>query len=350
MRRLSEKQKRRLLRHAILSHRRSSRRRGRLYVAPGVRRVNSLRVPERLSFEHNYEETLAFFNRLRYLAGIPRAGLKIDFTTLQDVGPAAALVLAAELDCWRRSARKPIRVLDIHKWNRNVRFLLDEMGLFDLVQVVNPPPSLGQAPLRFIRFKSGKAADGELAKELRIDLEKITGEIPDWQDLYRGLAEAMTNVRQHAYEGSGSGNHERWWMFGAYHSPSKLLTCAFFDRGVGIPATLPRTHRERLAGLLEKLRLPNSDASMIAAAMELGRTRTGLQHQGRGLADVQKFVEHSENGMLRILSRGGQYIYLNGKREPSSLPSPIGGTLIEWTVTLPERETADDRDHQASRG
>ena len=81
---------------------------------------------------------------------------------------------------------------------------------------------------------------------------------------------------------------------GAYHSPSKLLTCAFFDRGVGIPATLPRTHRERLAGLLEKLRLPNSDASMIAAAMELGRTRTGLQHQGRGLADVQKFVEHSE--------------------------------------------------------
>ena len=321
------------------------RRRNRLYVAPGVRRVYSLCVPERLSFEHDYKETLAFFNRLRYLAGIPRTGLKIDFTTLQDIGPAAALVLAAELDCWRLRARKPIRVLDIHKWNRNVRFLLDEMGLFDLVQVVNPPPSLGPAPLRFIRFKSGQAADGELAKELRIDLEKITGEIPGWSNLYRGLAEAMTNVRQHAYEGGGSGNLEKWWMFGAYHNPSKLLTCAFFDRGVGIPATLPRTHRERLAGLLESLRLPNSDAAMIAAAMELGRTRTGLQNQGRGLADMQKFVESSESGILRILSRGGKYTYQDDEKATSSLPSPIGGTLIEWTVTLPGRETADDGDH-----
>ena len=335
MRRLTEKQKRWLARHAELSHRRSLRRRRRVLGARGVKRVHFLRVPEQLSLEYNYEETLAFFNELRYLSGIPRAGLKIDFTTLQDIGPAAALVLAAELHCWKLSALKTVRVLDIHRWNQNVRFLLDEMGLFDLVQVINPPPSLGQPPLRFIRFKSGKAADGELAKKLRIDLEKITGEIPGWSDLYRGLAEAMTNVRQHAYEGGSGGNLERWWMFGAYHKPTKLLTCAFFDRGVGIPATLPRTHTERVAGLLERLGLPNNDASMIAAAMELGRTRTGFQHQGRGLADVQKFVEHSENGALRILSGGGKYTYQGNEKATSSLPSPIGGTLIEWTVTLP---------------
>ena len=124
-------------------------------------------------------------------------------------------------------------------------------------------------------------------------------------------------------------------MFGAYHSPSKLLTCAFFDRGVGIPATLPKTHGERFSGLLESLGLPNNDASLIAAAMELGRTRTGFGYQGRGLTDVQKFVEHFENGMLRILSRGGKYIYHEDETATSSLPSSIGGTLIEWTVRLP---------------
>lgn len=335
MQRLSEKQKRWQLRHAILSQRRSLRRCNRPHVARGVSWTHTLRLPALLSLDNNYKETVAFFDQLRHIATIPRTSLKIDFTTLQEIGPAAALMLAAELHCWRLNALKRLRVIDIDKWNQDVRFLLDEMGLFDLVEVINPPPRLGSPPIRFIRFKSSESVEGSLAQELRVQLERVTGVIPGWSNLYGGLGEAMTNVRQHAYEGDGRGSIQRWWMFGAYDSRSKLLTCAFFDRGVGIPATLPKTHGEWLAGLLAKVGEPNNDASMIEAAMELGRTRTKLRHQGRGLADVQKFVEHSENGMLRILSRGGQYIYLNGKKETSSLPSPIGGTLIEWTVTLP---------------
>ena len=342
MRRLSEKQKRWQVRHAAGIERRRLRRRTRSGTSREPGHPLSLSLPERLSFERNYRETTAFFDALREEAAA-RVPLRIDFTTLREVGPAAALVLAAELDCWRLRQKHRIRVLDIARWDRDIRHLLDEMGLFDLVRVINPPPPV-EAPrpaLQFIRFKSGKLADGTLAQDLRTDLEAVTGRIPGWQHLYRGLAEAMTNVRQHAYpsaddSGSAHGAIQKRWMCGAYEAERKLLTCSFFDRGVGIPATLPRTHpRERIRGVLSRLRLSEDDASLIAAATEIGRTSTDAGHQGRGLADVMAFVRQSKYGRLRILSRRGKYTYDSaGRRDTSSLPSSIGGTLIEWEIEL----------------
>ena len=341
MKRLSAKQKRWQIRHAKRSARRRLRRRGRRVM---VRTPGQLLLPETLSFKKNYEKTITFFNDLREASG-RRIPLKIDFTTLRHVGPAAALVLAAELDSWRLMGRHRIRVLDIDRWNQDIRYILGEMGLFELVRVANPPPNLNsnRPSIRFIRFKSSDVADGELATYLRTDLEVVTGQIPGWQHLYRGLAEAMTNVRQHAYSSDSHGtsmhsNIRKWWMCGAYDQRRKILTCSFFDRGVGIPATLPRTHAwERIREFLKEWRLSENDASLIAAATAMGRTSTGAGHQGRGLADVKEFVKRSGGGgRLRILSREGQYIYEGeGKERTSLLSSSIGGTLIEWEVTLP---------------
>lgn len=342
MRRLSEKQKRWLVKHAKRNERRRLRHRPHPSLIQNSSKTQSLAIPETLSFAKNYVKTASFFSNLRKAAR-KRILLKIDFTTLHEIGPAAALVLAAELDCWRIGRRHRIRVLDIDKWNQDIRYILDEMGLFDLVKVVNPPSSIksDRPSIHFIRFKSSDVADGNLARDLREDLEEVTGQIPGWQHLYRGLAEAMTNVRQHAYTSkyqkpSTHNEIQKWWMFGAYDKEQKILTCSFFDRGVGIPATLPRTHtRERIRGVLNKLGLSEDDASLIAAATEIGRTRTGSEHQGRGLVDVMEFVKQSRGGRLRILSRRGKYLYdEQGKGNTSPLPLSIEGTLIEWEITL----------------
>ena len=342
MKRLSAKQKRWQIKRAKLSERRRLRRRKYPQQVRIRRKVHLLSLPNMLSFENNYEKTVKFFDNLRDAVErhIP---LKIDFTTLQHIGPAAALILAAELDCWRLKRRHQIRILDIDRWNQDIRYVLDEMGLFDLIRVVNPPSPMGsnRPPIHFIRFKSSDVADGRLAVDLRTDLEIITGQIPGWQHLYRGLSEAMTNVRQHAYPPDDQGKPvhdmtQKWWMFGAYDESRRLLTCSFFDRGVGIPATLPRTYtRERIWGVLNRLGLPEDDASLIAAATVMGRTSTGAEHQGRGLTDVMEFVKRSMGGRLRILSRRGQYIYEGEDRDHTSLlPLSIGGTLIEWKITL----------------
>ena len=358
MRRLSEKHKRWLVRHAERSEHRRLRRQKRLPTRRIPRQVHHLSLPAVLSFERNYREAIDFFNKLRQAAE-RRVPLRIDFTTLREVGPAAMLVLAAELDCWRLRQEHRIRVIDITNWDQGIRGILDNMGLFDLVKVSNPPPPVGttRLPLHFIRFKSSNLADGDLAVDLRTDLEAVTGKIPGWQHLYRGLAEAMTNVRQHAYP---QANHEntrynkvqKWWMCGAYNDNTKVLTCSFFDRGVGIPKTLPKTHGwEKIRGVLSGLGLmKKDDASLIAAATAMGRTRTGAKHQGRGLADVMEFVRKSQGGKLRILSRRGQYIYeKEGHERASPLPLSIGGTLIEWEITLQQTEVGDDGNSHRER-
>ncbi len=357
MRRLSEKHKRWLVWYAERSERRRLRRHKHLPTRRIPRQVHLLSLPAVLSFERNYHEAIRFFNKLRQAAE-RRVLLRIDFTTLREVGPAAMLVLAAELDCWRLGQKHRIRVLDIANWDQHIRSILDEMGLFDLVKVSNPPPPVGATrfPLRFIQFKSGDVADGNLARDLRTDLEAVTGKIPGWQHLYRGLSEAMTNVRQHAYP---PGNHkntkygkvQKWWMCGAYDSDARVLTCSFFDRGVGIPKTLPRTHGwEKIRSVLSTLSLmKKDDASLIAAATVMGRTRTGAKHQGRGLADVMEFVRKSQGGKLRILSRRGRYIYEKEGHKTSPLPLSIGGTLIEWEITLQRMEVGDDGNSHRKR-
>ena len=238
-------------------------------------------------------------------------------------------------------------MLDIDRWDQDIRYILDEMGLFELVKVKNRPPHVtsNRPPIHFIRFRSSGLAVGELAQKLRKDLEIVTGQIPGWRHLYRGIAEAMTNVRQHAYPANSKekpvhGSIQKWWMFGAYDADRRLLTCSFFDRGVGIPATLPVKYTwEKIRSALSRLGLglPEDDASLIAAATVIGRTSSDARHQGRGLADVMAFVERSEGGRVRILSRRGRYLYDGGKKRTSLLPSPIGGTLIEWEMILPKR-------------
>ena len=364
MRRLSEKHKRWLERHAALSLRHRLRRRRNSYdMKKREAIVHAISLPRVLSFENNYAETSNCFSGIRsiHLSAIKDTTrkavhtsrrvpvrLEIDFTTLKNVGPAASLVLAAELDCWRMDHKRPVRVLNIADWDHDVHHLLNEMGLFNLIKVKNPP-YLSKSSLKsshFIPFKSSYGAEGYLARDLRSDLERITGNIPGWQHLYAGLTEAMTNVRQHAYpnedEDIWSPNTRKWWMCGAYDSDRRLLTCSFYDRGVGIPATVPRTHpMERVREWLGKMGLPENDGSLIAAATDIGRSRTGAAHQGHGLADMKKFIEHSGGGVrgrLRILSKRGKYLYDgHGAGVSEVLPSPLGGTLIEWEIALAER-------------
>lgn len=301
-----------------------------------------LTIPKTLSFENNHQETVSFFDSLRGLTEDRAVRLTIDFTQLRNIGAAAALVLAAELECWRMNQLRRIRIVDIHDWDPFILHLLTTLGLFSLVRVSNPPPPPLKIPqFHFIRFQSHHLADGDLALPLRAALEQITGEIPRWKDLYRGLSEAMTNVRQHAYpETHGfipDDPKNRWWMSGAYDADDKLLTCVFYDRGVGIPATVANTFGARaIQSLLERAGWSESDEALIMAAMELGRTRSRAPHKGRGLADVESYVKQSQSGMLRILSRGGQYIYSSdtGAANPSPLVSPIRGTLIEWSIRL----------------
>ncbi|MCY3672766.1 MAG: hypothetical protein OXH14_17030, partial [Alphaproteobacteria bacterium] len=196
MKRLFEEHKKYLLRHARMSHLRSLREKRLRKLARTYRNLpnssaagapsstglledipRQLTIPRTLSFEDNRDETCKFFSDLRYAASDKRIRLRIDFTKLREIGPAAALVLAAELETWRLVNNKRIRVVDIRHWNVGIRLLLHDLGLFSLVKVSNPPniTSVDNPHLQFIQFRSHVGVHPDEIGSLKNELERLIG-------------------------------------------------------------------------------------------------------------------------------------------------------------------------------
>lgn len=365
MKKLSQKQKQYFLRRRDLhaERRRKSKLRAKLRRLTGEpiparlvtrdRRGNieiKLPLPESFSLQDNYEKVMDFVNCLRKYGVQSHFRVYVDFRTLRYIGPSGALLLAAEIDRWRRIRGFKPAVRDLSQWDPVVYLLLEQMGLFDILEVTNLPKSLPIefADISFIRFRTDQRAMGERVKELRMDLEELAGDVvPAARRLYAGLTEAITNVAHHAYPEDASYTTPpipgRWWMSGSFEADNRHLTVIFFDQGVGIPYTVPRSHPvEKLRGLLSSLGLADDDASLIRAAMEVGRSQTGLSHRGEGLIKIKGYTDDVENGRLRILSGRGEYIYAPGEPDPKDRErrithkTSIGGTLIQWEATLPK--------------
>jgi hypothetical protein len=311
----------------------------------GEVRLDEVKIapPKVLSLEENYESVVSFIQRFRDIALDQEKNIYVDFRPIQKIHSNATLVLAAELDRWRRFRHVRLMARDINEWNPEVRRLLNEMGMFHLLNTKNSPRATREsetANLNYIKFQTHNLADGVRAKLLRIALERYAGKIAPKQTqlLFGGLTEAMTNVIQHAYPEGGLFINKpiknQWWMAGSVNRSQKRLTVTFFDQGVGIPVTLPSKYTiERINEFLGVFGLLDTDASRIKAAMELGRTSTNKENRGRGLQNIKEFVDASQEGQLRIISGRGEYVYnSNGSDTLINRDHNIGGTLIQWTV------------------
>ena len=300
-------------------------------------------LPKVLDLEENYEGVVSFIQRFRDVMLDQEKRIYVDFRPLKKIHSNAALVLAAELDRWRRFRHARLTVRDLKEWNPEIRRLLNEMGMFHLLNTKHSPSAIYEsetANLNYIKFQTHNLADGVKAKLLRIALERYAGKIAPTKMklLFGGLTEAMTNVVQHAYPKGGLFLHRpiknQWWMAGSVNRSDKRLTVTFFDQGVGIPVTLPSKYTlEKINEVLGMFGLLDTDANRIKAAMELGRTSTSQENRGRGLLNIKQFVDESHNGLLRIVSGRGEYVYnSDGHEKLINHDKNIGGTLIQWTV------------------
>ncbi|MBC8269232.1 MAG: hypothetical protein H8E36_10825, partial [Rhodospirillaceae bacterium] len=212
------------------------------------RRVK-LQVPESLSLETHYDEVIALVEGIREHGVRKENKPFINFEKLRNVGPCGALLLAAELDRWR-TVRGFRHEVFPKKWDPEVLRLMDEMGLFEILNVANPPlikpPETGD--MRFIRFRSHAETIGESASDMAAEIEAMAGAIPRWNKLFAGLTEAMTNVSNHAYPKDVDYKTQplmkKWWMAGSFNSKTNRIMIIFYDQGVGIPVTLPRKHKK----------------------------------------------------------------------------------------------------------
>lgn len=312
------------------------------YVKDLDRVVNALECPKRINLSDNYEETIGFLEKVRTVAKRLHGRLHVDFTVVEEISPAGALLLVAEFDKWRRILPdRRLKPVSLSRWNPNVRRKLKEMGFFEMLgtrcDVLDEVPADAD---QYVPFLAGDASEGAQAKVLRKSIEALGPKLADRGALYDGLVEAMTNVKQHAYRRDD--RIKLWWTSASVNIRRNKLTVMFLDHGASIPGTLPRSEIwEVVRGFMKKINADpfKDDAKLIQAALAVEKSRTGLEHRGNGLRqDIKGYIDsHAARGTLRIFSRRGKIVYMKEidgteKTEVHSLTTPIRGTFLEWTV------------------
>lgn len=294
-------------------------------------------APEKFNLSQNSGEILHFLRFLRYVAS---TGIKlyVDFTKIKEMSPLCAMLLTSELDRWRKFGigKRRLRVVDAENWSPVVKELLSQMGFSSFlgVDTIYSDPS---SNIKYLQLQSGTYGDAQIAENISENLSRISGEIEHSNLLHEGLTEAMINSKKWAYSASVPDEYRRWWVCGSYNCNSNLSTVMIYDHGIGIPKTIPTS------GLFEfyKKIIENwgiikiDDAYWIKAAMNVGRTASGLGHRGKGLRDIQQFILSTKTGVLRIISGQGEYILQSdGTEQIKNHPIPLSGTLIAWQIEV----------------
>jgi hypothetical protein len=184
------------------------------------------------------------------------------------------------------------------------------------------------------RHTTSTEVDGEKSGELLEMYKSLSHE--ETRHMFRGVAEATTNVAHHAYEDERSDNlphydEQRWWMF--CREADEHLYVAVCDLGIGIPRSLPtRFGRETVDKMLEVMGGRVTDGKMIRAAIEIARTRTDKKGRGKGLGDLKRVVDEIDRSRLYIFSNKGLVEYWGGQERVRSFNRSILGTLIVWVL------------------
>ncbi|HEY8748623.1 MAG TPA: hypothetical protein VIM11_11660 [Tepidisphaeraceae bacterium] len=306
---------------------------------PSSHTSHEIWLPGKMDFESNYEETAVCLRYLRNASEGLFAVRKLRFDRLREISPASALVLASEVDRWNQLVGGRLKA-EVHRWQEDVKRLLFEMGYFELLHLPRPMCATEQNDLTFLKFLKGHSGEGDkgkLAKQLRINIEAIVGQRIRKRLLFDGLSEAITNVGQHAYPlNDPSSNKKEWWLSASYDKGSRNLYVVFYDQGIGIPSTLPRS---TIFESMKEFFGSWSDSQKIQAAMGYGRSSTFRLERGKGLPNLVEFFSAHEDGQLSIYSHYGLFQMTNTPNKPRATilrdhKTSIGGTLIEWSAKL----------------
>jgi hypothetical protein len=315
-----------------------------------LRRANLLMAPDPLNLSSNFGETLGFLYEQRYryfirndARGKPRVA-SVDLTKVKSLDLAAGLAMVAEYHrALQANASTDFRpYIDDETWDPDVRILLRDLGLYELVRARNRPESDSvEHGIRFVPFRVCDSVDGSVLDPLIEDIRTAAGRAPKRLAVYGALMEAVKNAIIHAYPDEAQELrvdplHKLWWAAGAYFPDDDTLEFVVYDQGIGIPGTL--TKKSLWEAVRDFCPPEFTDADVIAGALELGRTSTKRLERGNGLWTICRLASELPGSQVRIMSGTGDVLFAPGKTRPvrkKSQLNPFCGTLIHWSLVMP---------------
>lgn len=329
-----------------------------------------IRPPRELCLVTNTRESLAFIDRLlkpskygtlpsrkiidRPTGRMPRIGSYYDFSFPNFLSTSAAVVLASHFEIIRARYKEVPPTVDLDRWSDDVFRKLYQLGFFEIIGISPQREDvvISEGTTRTMQIVSTRNADDlgviDDALQKLCDFLNPYGGVPENViiDLLTGLSEAISNVTNHAYPPDyhpSLPDTGRLWVAATADRANNSLTVVVYDRGVTIPLTYPRIKRlQEVYDFLSRTMRQQSDfeyqndGTYIQAAMLYGGSRTDQKHRGKGLPQMMAVMERIGPGRTVVFSRGGWCMRdSDGRFERGAVPYSIGGTLIEWTVELP---------------
>jgi len=185
----------------------------------------------------------------------------------------------------------------------------------------------------------------DLLEPIMEDIEEVTGLAA--HPVYQGIIESMSNCVEHAYKSHPDVTNKMptdpgWWVF--QQVKDGTLSVYVCDLGIGVHRALPLTLATE-HGLLKKLlhiarRAKGVDCRSLLAAMEYGRSVTGLQHRGKGMRNAHAVIDDFGEGDFYAISYRGCYVYNKkagsqiGSSRTIKLNHSINGTILGWVIPL----------------
>lgn len=287
-----------------------------------------------------------------------------DISTIEQISPAAALMLAAEFDTGRRLFGIRMSAIDIERWKPEVLAVFKQLGVLALLEVEEHQPlqSAEDGELIVLPFRTGEKIEGEEVNDLvselayvavaatepdsSLSVEEAKERFEKSAAVYHILIEAMNNVAEHAYRdvaGAAPSKIRHWWMTAAFNRRSRTLTVVMLDQGITIPVSLPHWDQYgRVEGIIERFKRWSqkenndvNDGMIIAAAMKVAASATKESYRGKGFGRMKNFVDQCRGGQLRVTSRFGTFIHEKGRKgQYATNSAPVYGTLVEWVVSI----------------
>lgn len=327
---------------------------------------------ENLCFETNYRRTAEFLanwqRRVQHGAtkfrgkkswlvrsnnpGQRYIGSYYDFAKIQNISTAASVLIAAEYERGRIIVGAPPPAINYTEWSDAAFFKLHQMGFFKSVGLAtHDEPSItdedGAVTMKIVSGTVGDALDAS-ANALE---ELLREQFPDSYlepilfSINTAVSEGLTNIANWAYRENTELSLKRWWFAATVAPAKRLLTFVVYDQGVTIPGSLPHqrwyedfiTFVCKLSGRPGRNVTSISDSHWITAAIEYGRSRSRMDHRGKGLAQIAQLIDQCDDGSLRIVSRRGSCYLAKGQPIIEERPTRNGlaGTLLEWHLRLP---------------
>lgn len=294
----------------------------------------TVKAPRILDFKEQCEDALRFLREIRDEVIKGRThNILVDLAELEEISPAVAVVLLAEMTRCATYAKKAKRLSGNFPKTDRAKQVLTDIGFFRSFQV-KPPAFVSNKESRvYVKTIAGNRSDGRYTRPFLQLFEQVCKFEPlAGKRLYGALIECMDNVKGHAYPANIADRADligEWWMCGFADPVNRQLALVFYDQGEGIPTTIKRKRSIRMRSYFNF-----DDSRILKQAITLGLSSKDDKRRGTGLPSLREFVDFAPGGFLRVMSGNGDVRYIGSTRrvETRRLTESLSGSLIVWTI------------------